>query len=82
MNVFDKVIEILEELSGIENIVPQDELQNDLILDSLCMVTLLVEIEDAFQIELDEADMNPFDLNTVQDVIDLVNKYCDDAQVL
>ena len=40
------------------------------------MVTLLVEIEKTFGIELDEADMNPFDLTTVQDVVDMVGKYC------
>ena len=42
------------------------------------MVTMLVEIEETFEIELDEADMNPFDLGTVQNVIDMVAKYCGD----
>ena len=51
-------------------------MQGDLALDSLLMVTLLVEIEEAFEIELDESDMNPFDLVTAQDAVDLVKKYC------
>jgi len=71
----DKVIKILAELSGTEGISPEDHLQNDLGLDSMLMVTLLIEIEEKFSIELNESDMNPFDLNTVQDVIALVKKY-------
>ena len=48
---------------------------NDLSMDSLRMVMLLLMIEEVFAIELDESDMNPFALITVQDVIDLVSKY-------
>ena len=72
------VVEILGNL-GVENIDDfSAKLIEDLGLDSLKMVTLLIEIEDAFGIELDESDMNPFDLSTVQNVIDMVNKYCGD----
>ena len=78
MNIETKVKEILCELSGEENIENTDHLQGDLALDSLMMVTMLVEIEEAFAIELDEADMNPFDLSTVQNVIDMIAKYCGD----
>lgn len=78
MNIETKVKEILYELSGEETIENTDHLQGDLALDSLMMVTMLVEIEATFAIELDEADMNPFDLGTVQNVIDMVAKYCSD----
>lgn len=76
MNVETKVKGILCELSGKEIIENTDDLQGDLALDSLIMVTMLVEIEEVFGIELNEADMNPFDLSTVQSVIDMVAKYC------
>ena len=78
MNVEEKVIEILKELSGEETINETDSLKEDIHLDSLGMVTLLVEIEDVFDIRLDESDMNPFDLITVQDVVNLVEKYMGD----
>ena len=39
------------------------------------MVTLLIEIEEQFGIELDEKDMNPLELTDVQSVIDMVKKY-------
>ncbi len=75
MNITDRIVEIIVELSGQEAVKLADALQMDLGLDSLAMVTLLIEIEEAFGIELDEADMNPFDLETVESVVALVRKY-------
>jgi phosphopantetheine attachment domain protein len=75
MNVDKKVKNILVELSGENNIKNDMTLQEDLLLDSLLMVTLLIEIEETFNIQLDESDMNPLELTTVKSVIDLVNKY-------
>ena len=70
-----QVAEILEDLC-VEKITDTSlHLVSDLALDSLHMVMLLVMIEDVFDIELDESDMNPFELVTVKDVINLVAKY-------
>ena len=69
------VIEILENM-GTDKIDDFSlKLTDDLGLDSLKMVTLLILLEDTFYIELDESDMNPFDLITVKDVIDLATEY-------
>ena len=76
MQIEEQVKGILSELSGEETVQNQATLQEDLALDSLAMVMMLVAIEETFGIELDESDMNPFDLDTVQSVIDLVAKYC------
>lgn len=75
MNIEEKVKGILSELSGEDTVKSEATLQGDLVLDSLSMVTLLIQIEETFGIELDESDMNPFELNTVSSVIELVNKY-------
>lgn len=75
MKLFDNLKVILSELSGTDNIELENELKNDLGLDSLQMVTLLIMIEDSFKIILDESDMNPFDLVTVSDVVVLIEKY-------
>ncbi len=77
MDIENKVFDLLKELSGNETIKLSDTLKNEIALDSLGMVTLLVEIEDVFQIELDESDMNPFELITVSDVVELVKRYHD-----
>ena len=56
----------------------EDSLENDLALDSLALVNLLLDIESEFKIELNESDLNPFDLITVGDVVELVRKYTGD----
>ena len=79
MNVKEKVLSILTELSGSDEISENSSLLTDIHLDSLGMVTLLVELEDTFGITLDESDMNPFDLISATDVILLVEKYGGDT---
>lgn len=78
MKIEDKIKDILFKLSG-ERIKNNSVLlKEDLALDSLLMVVLLIEIEEYFSIRLKESDMNPFELNTVQSVIDMVSRYCKD----
>ena len=73
--VFLKVVDILEEIGGTRVEDTSKTLVDDLAMDSLRLVTLLVMIEDAFEIELEESDMDPFRLVSVKDVIDLVSEY-------
>ena len=54
MNVKEKVLSILTELSGSDEISENSSLLTDIHLDSLGMVTLLVELEDTSGITLDE----------------------------
>lgn len=75
MKIFDKIVTILRELCGGTHFSAEQSLQKDLGLDSMQMVTLLLLVEEAFEILLDEADMNPFDLVLVGDVIALAKKY-------
>lgn len=78
MSIKEKVIEIIAGISLKEDIEESDVLTADLALDSLGLVILLVQIEDAFGIELKEEDMNPYDLVTVEDVIAMIRKYVGD----
>lgn len=82
MTTSEKVKRIVSEMSGLETVKAEDSLQEDIALDSFSMVSLLLEIEDAFNIELEVSDMNPFDLVAVQDVINLVEKYLDEKDDL
>ena len=75
MNTKEKVIEILRDLSGVEEITEDASLVEDIGLDSLLMVSMLIEFEEAFDVELKESDMNPFDLITVSDAVNLVESY-------
>lgn len=78
-NTAGQVLEILEELA-LTKPTPEMTLLGDLQMDSLRLVMLLVTLEDTFGIELDESDMNPFALVTVQDVIALAQKYTGEVE--
>lgn len=78
MEITNKVAVLLSDLCGVEKICHDHILQDDLGFDSLQMVTLLVVLEDTFDIVLDESDMNPFSLIIVRDVIELVEKYLEE----
>ena len=75
MGTFKIIKETLSDISGVDEISMSDELQNDIGLDSLGLVTLLIELEEGFGIELDESDLNPFNLVTVFDITELIEKY-------
>lgn len=71
----NQVFEAIEDLCLIPAQSGEQTLMDDLHFDSLRLVMLLVTLEDTFDIELEESDMNPFALVTVNDVMALVEKY-------
>ena len=75
MSTFDRVAKILTELSGCNEIIEDHSLTEDLLLDSLKMILLLIAIEDEFEIELHESDMNPYEMQTVADIVRLSEQY-------
>lgn len=75
MSIKERVINIICDLCELEEFCNEQTLLASLSLDSLSMVILLVRIEEEFEISLDESDMNPYDLISVKDIIDLVEKY-------
>ena len=82
MNEVQKqVIHVLEEISLSSIDRTSLTLAGDLALDSLRMVMLLITLEDTFHIEFGQSDMNPFLLITVEDVIQLVDKYVGEGDI-
>lgn len=71
----EKIISILTGLSSEPSPTASARLKEDLLLDSLALVTLLIETEKAFGITFDESDLDPSVLRTVSDVFSLVKKY-------
>ena len=73
--VEEKIIEILEELGAtkVENV--GQSLKEDLGINSLKTVMMIVAIEERFEIELAEADLNPALFTTVGTVVNLVERY-------
>ncbi len=78
-NVKEGVFKILSDLSGVSVNEAQMRLVEDIGLDSLMLVTMLIEIEEEFNIELNESDMNPYDFITAGDVIAMTERYAGDV---
>ena len=75
MDIQEKVYEIIKELGAVEQIDTNMALTEEIGFDSLNMVTLLVILENKFDISLSQSDMDPYELKTVGDVIELAEKY-------
>lgn len=71
-DIQDAIIHILRRDCGVthENIGPEARLQEDLGLDSMGLLNLALEVENHFQIYLEEAADNPPE--TIGDIINLV----------
>lgn len=67
--------DILQEKSFCEDITSDLKLKEDLGFDSLNMVELMVELEERFDFEIDESDLDPSALQTVDQIYALVEKY-------
>ena len=57
-----------------EDIKEIDNLKNDLGYDSLEIVSLIFEIEEAFDITFDSSDLTFENMETVKDLINLIKK--------
>lgn len=66
---------ILAEKKFSDVITPDMSLSEDLGFDSLSLVELIVDLEDRFDIEIDESDLDPVHIKTVGQIYSLVDKY-------
>lgn len=72
----DEIKLIVSELSSLsENEISAEDKLMNLGIDSLMTVELIIRIEEQFDIEFDEAELDLGLLTTVQALIDLVERY-------
>ncbi len=73
--MLDQLREIICEFVDMDpkDINPETNIRTDLGLNSLELVNLAVEIEEAFEVEI--PDREAMDLATVQDAMDITEKY-------
>ena len=76
MDIEAKLKELLYEIDDeidVEEITADSKLKEDVGLSSVAMIYMAVSIENEFEIDLSNANMN--DLVTVGDVVELIEKY-------
>lgn len=72
----EMVNKVLKELSPVTDEIKKSTiLKEDLGFDSLKMVQLIVSLEEAFNFEFSESDLDPEKLITVADLYTLVERY-------
>ncbi len=70
----DKIIEIIEKLTGFKNLkenIEIDLLENE-ILDSLAFIELIATLEDEFNIEIQPTQVEPNNWRKVKTIVELV----------
>lgn len=77
-NTKEIINSILIEKRFSNTITSDMKLNEDLGFDSLSLVELIVDLEDRFDIEIDESDLDPGQLKTVGQIYSLVDKYLEE----
>jgi len=72
--IYDKIIESISEVSGVEpsELNSQTSLLNDLNLDSLAMFEIVIDLEEAFKMQISDEDIDR--IKTIQDILDFVDR--------
>lgn len=70
----DKIIEILNEIDDSVDYINEDKLIDSHILDSFGVITLVAELEDAFDISIDAAEMVPENFNSAGAIWSMVRR--------
>lgn len=76
-SIEEKVVEILKDNCNVKDIEVEklSEISfNDLGINSLNFIKIIVELEDAFDIEFDDEQINYGLLNNLRDLIDLIQE--------
>lgn len=71
-DIESRVKHILEEVSGKKDFKSNDLLKEKIGLDSLSIVSVIVGLEEEFQVEFDDGALEPAKLRKVSDLIGLV----------
>lgn len=72
INTKDQIIKIIKEVLKIDEVQLEQNIVDDLHMDSLDIVEMIVLIEDAFDIEITDGSIPK--MITVKDVIDIVEE--------
>ena len=74
----DELLEILNEVKPGVDFENDTDLLGHGVLDSITMVTLVMELNDAFDIEITPVDIVPENFKTVQTIYDMIQRLSDD----
>ena len=75
----NELLEILNEIDDIIDYETETGLIDDHLLDSFAIISLVSELEDAFDISIDAAEMTPENFNSAANLWKMVERLQEDA---
>ena len=75
----NELLEILNEIDDTIDYETETGLIDDHLLDSFAIITLVSELEDAFDISIDAAEMTPENFNSAANLWKMVERLQEDA---
>ncbi len=70
----EKILEILQDIRPDVDFLNETKLIDDEILDSFDIITIASELNEAFDVDIDVADLEPYNFNTVQAMQELITE--------
>ena len=70
--MFEKIKQIIEKLFNIKNITTDTDIREDLGVDSIGLLQLVMAIEDEFEIQVEEQDLEK--IHTVADIMEYIKE--------
>lgn len=70
----DRVLEILNDIDDSIDYTKETKLIDNHLLDSFAIISLVSELEDAFEIEVDAAEMTPENFNSAEAIWKMVQR--------
>ena len=74
MNTKDTLLDILNDIDDSIDWKEQKGLVDERILDSFCVITLISDLEDAYGVEIEAAEMILENFNSVDAIWDMINR--------
>ena len=74
-NVKDRVVEVVSNMAVVKEGIRQEDKLSEIGINSLSVVDLIIALEDELGIHFKSSDLNPAQIQTVQDIIKLVDNY-------
>lgn len=78
MEIREELLEILEDLHPDIDFENEDSLIDDKLLDSFDVVTLVTELDSAFDVEITAADMVPENFNSLGAMVEMIERMMED----
>ncbi|MBQ6662824.1 MAG: acyl carrier protein [Firmicutes bacterium] len=70
----EKILEILQEIRPDVDFLNENKLIDDKILDSFDIISIVGELNETFDVMIDAEELEPYNFNTVDAMVELVEK--------